>query len=227
MQVGKRMVLQEIISLKNRIRAVWLIVSLLFALALCPQAFADSVSYTYDSLNRLTSIIYGNGQQITYTYDAAGNRTAYTVAGAESGTIHVNPEPADMNAAAPWTLTGPGSYSQTGTWDQTLTSLTPGDYTLTWGDVFGWTKPSPPAPTQTLAADGTITFTGTYTQIPQTGTVVINPEPAAMNTTAPWILAGPNSKSGMGDQTLSNSPIGDYMIIWGDVSGWIKPSPAT
>ena len=50
-----------------------------------------------------------------------------------------------------------------------------------------------------------------------------------MNAAAPWILTDPNnhSQNGMGDQTLSNSPIGDYMIIWGDVPGWIKPSPAT
>jgi len=50
-----------------------------------------------------------------------------------------------------------------------------------------------------------------------------------VNTTAPWILTDPNnhSQSGTGDQTLSNSPIGNYMIIWGDVPGWIKPSPTT
>lgn len=60
--------------LNKRTRGVWLTASLLFALALCPQAFAESLSYTYDSLNRLTKVDYGNGTVINYTYDAAGNR---------------------------------------------------------------------------------------------------------------------------------------------------------
>jgi Abnormal spindle-like microcephaly-assoc'd, ASPM-SPD-2-Hydin len=56
-------------------------------------------------------------------------------------------------------------------------------------------------------------------------TVIVNPN----TIDAPWTLTGPNgySTTGIGDQTLSNLPIGDYMIIWGDIPGWIKPSPAT
>lgn len=45
---------------------------------------AGSVSYTYDSLGRLSKATYVNGVVITYVYDAAGNRTSYTVAGAPS-----------------------------------------------------------------------------------------------------------------------------------------------
>ena len=70
-----------------------------------------------------------------------------------------------VNVTAPWTLTGPNSFSQTGTGDQALTNLAPGDYTLTWGNVAGWTKPSPATSTQTLTAGGTITFTGTYRKV--------------------------------------------------------------
>jgi YD repeat-containing protein len=44
---------------------------------------AGIVSYTYDSLNRLTNVDYGNGSVISYTYDAAGNRLTYV--GAVSG----------------------------------------------------------------------------------------------------------------------------------------------
>ena len=43
---------------------------------------AGSVSYTYDSLGRLSKATYANGVVITYVYDASGNRTSYTVAGA-------------------------------------------------------------------------------------------------------------------------------------------------
>ena len=58
----------------------WWSVGLLLTLALCPPVFAAPVSYTYDSLNRLTSVDYNNGQQIiTYSYDAAGNMLSRTV----------------------------------------------------------------------------------------------------------------------------------------------------
>lgn len=45
-------------------------------------AFAGSVSYTYDNLGRLVKATYSNGTVITYTYDAAGNRTAVVTTGA-------------------------------------------------------------------------------------------------------------------------------------------------
>ena len=35
---------------------------------------AATITYTYDYLNRLTKVDYGNGDTIEYTYDAAGNR---------------------------------------------------------------------------------------------------------------------------------------------------------
>ena len=39
-----------------------------------PIAFGATVTYSYDTLNRLTSVDYGNGTTINYTYDPAGNR---------------------------------------------------------------------------------------------------------------------------------------------------------
>lgn len=47
-------------------------------------AFASSVVYTYDSLGRLSKATYSNGVVITYSYDAAGNRTSTVVTGAPS-----------------------------------------------------------------------------------------------------------------------------------------------
>jgi hypothetical protein len=78
------------------------------------------------------------------------------------GTIVVNPDPNSINA--PWTLTGPYSYSRSGTGDATIINLPIGEYTLTWGNVTGWTKPSSPSVTQTVTTSGTITFSGTYIQ---------------------------------------------------------------
>ncbi|MCL5290243.1 MAG: hypothetical protein M1489_04310 [Firmicutes bacterium] len=34
---------------------------------------ASAAVYTYDALNRLTSVTYQNGQKIVYTYDPGGN----------------------------------------------------------------------------------------------------------------------------------------------------------
>jgi hypothetical protein len=84
---------------------------------------------------------------------------------AASSSVVISAEPAAMTMA-PWTLTGPASYSQSGTGDLAVYNLTPGDYTLTWGDVPGWEKPSPPSSTRALAVGGTIAFTGTYSAVP-------------------------------------------------------------
>lgn len=40
---------------------------------------AETITYTYDDLNRLIKVEYGNGTRITYTYDAAGNRLTMNV----------------------------------------------------------------------------------------------------------------------------------------------------
>jgi len=40
------------------------------------------VSYTYDTLGRVTQVSYSNGTVIAYSYDAAGNRSTVVVSGA-------------------------------------------------------------------------------------------------------------------------------------------------
>ncbi|AOZ07872.1 hypothetical protein BKK80_01340 [Cupriavidus malaysiensis] len=48
--------------------------------ALSPLAHsASTVEYTYDSLGRVTRIVYSDGARkttVTYSYDATGNRTS-------------------------------------------------------------------------------------------------------------------------------------------------------
>ena len=56
------------------------ILALLFAAL---QTFAQT-TYTYDDLNRLTSVTYSNGVTVSYTYDALGNRTSKKVTGASA-----------------------------------------------------------------------------------------------------------------------------------------------
>lgn len=138
------------------------------------------------------------------------------------GTVTINPEPNTLNA--PWQASGPAGYSQAGAGDMTLANMAAGNYTVTWGDVPGWLKPSPASVTQTLPANGSITFLGTYA--PATGTVTVDAEPN--NIDAPWTLTGPDgySHAGTGDEALSDLAIGDYTLIWGALSSWLTPTPA-
>ncbi|HEX8379084.1 MAG TPA: RHS repeat domain-containing protein [Allosphingosinicella sp.] len=51
-------------------------------------AEAGAIAYVYDQLGRLKRVTYPSGAVIEYSYDANGNRTAYTVTGS------TNPVPA-------------------------------------------------------------------------------------------------------------------------------------
>lgn len=77
------------------------------------------------------------------------------------GTVTINAEPNSINA--PWQITGPDGFSQSGNGDATLSNRGVGDYTLTWETVTGWVTPSPAESTQTLTPGGGVTFAGQYT----------------------------------------------------------------
>lgn len=68
----------------------------LFAVAAIPSpALAgETVTYTYDELGRLKTVsstgTINNGQTTSVTFDAAGNRTNYTVSGAPNGSGNPN-----------------------------------------------------------------------------------------------------------------------------------------
>lgn len=51
-------------------------VAVVAALFAAPASQAETAQYTYDELGRLIQVVYSNGKTITYSYDAAGNRTA-------------------------------------------------------------------------------------------------------------------------------------------------------
>lgn len=56
--------------------STWLLAALLVSSA---PGHAGTVNYTYDSLGRVTRVVYTVGSTtttITYSYDAAGNRTS-------------------------------------------------------------------------------------------------------------------------------------------------------
>jgi len=56
-----------------------LIVFAFFILAYPHLSHSATITYTYDNLNRLTKVVYGDGTIEEFSYDAAGNRLIYKV----------------------------------------------------------------------------------------------------------------------------------------------------
>ena len=75
------------------------------ALLFSSLSFA-AVTYSYDNLNRLTAVNYGNGTSQAYSYDPAGNLLNVTTLGASSGTVPGAPTivnaTADNGSATLW-----------------------------------------------------------------------------------------------------------------------------
>ncbi len=148
----------------------------------------------------------------------------------DKGEIGVYPAPNSYDF--PWTLTGPGGFSQDGAGDLVLEDRLEGEYTLTWGNVNGWVTPATNPMVATLQGGRFLQFVATYrppgTALP--GNVQVNPNPDdILPEGAPWTLEVPEGDDieGNGDQTFEDMPLGDYTVIWGDVDGWETPDPMT
>ena len=66
-------------------------VLLLCCLIRAIPAFAETAQYTYDAMNRLTQVTYGDGTTVKYTYDKMGNRLTETVAATISAAAEAQP----------------------------------------------------------------------------------------------------------------------------------------
>jgi formylglycine-generating enzyme required for sulfatase activity len=95
---------------------------------------------------------------------------------------------------------------------------------MTWNAVSGYVPPL--AETQTLAAGGSLTFSGTYIEEVTTGTIIIDQTPDSL-IGAVWALFGPQHQSGSGDMTLTDMQMGDYTLNWNNVSEYIRPIDET
>ena len=122
-------------------------------------------------------------------------------------------------AGATFTLSGPDSYSGSGT-SLSQAGAPAGSYTITYGTVPGYSTPA--SQTQILEAGGSIGFTGTYTST--TGGIGVTTNLA----TATFTLTGPATYSGTGTSwSQTNSPEGSYTIAYSAVSGYNAPPPQT
>ena len=121
----------------KRSKGGWLSAGRLLALALCAPAFAETVSYTYDGLNRLTEVNYNSGQQIiTYSYDAAGNMLSQTV-GEGQGPLLTVTAPVDSTYINTPTVFMLGTATDAGVGDNGIASVTINGMLATGGTTTG------------------------------------------------------------------------------------------
>jgi len=122
---------------------------------------------------------------------------------------------------ATFSITGPViNYSGSGkTWAEPLAPV--GEYTITFGDVYGYYTPEPQ--TFPLELDGVINFEGLY---------VVRPIGAINVTTnldaATFSMAGPATYSGSGKiWTKADALVGEYTITFDPIAGYITPPQQT
>ena len=92
----------------------------------------------------------------------AGCKDDDPVAPPIDGTVVIDSAPDELNAQ--WALQGPNSLMMTGFGDTTLAAAAPGEYWVSWGPIDEWEEPD--GYSQVLSAGATITFTGTYVELP-------------------------------------------------------------
>jgi len=105
--------------------------------------------------------------------------------------------------------------------DRTFSDMPAGEYSVRWGEVFGWY--TPPDVVKTLSPGSTMTFAGTYHESTRIGTVRIEILPELF--AASWSLYFESVvvANGYGDSTLTRMPIGEYVMYWQQVDDWSRP----
>ena len=139
-----------------------------------------------------------------------------------TGTVELVVSPSGL--AAPWSLSGPDGFSETGTGSEALAGVPVGDYEVEWGAVSGYSAPA--SQRGTLVEGGTLTLSGDY--VSQLGRIEIRPEPST-ESNLPWTLSGPGGfvRNGFGASDLDDVLAGEYTITWGDAPGRVTPAPET
>jgi hypothetical protein len=206
-----------------------------------PSASFSTVSTVRGTGSFSTTVSLGANVGFRQTFcvsDAEGclGGTTYPGGGAANVDYTVNivarmdnqPQPDTINVttnlgAATFSITGPASYSGSGTSFSTANAPA-GTYTATFGAVTRYLTPTPQ--TETLMAGGTISFNGTYTPVNNPGSGTIN---VTTNlSTSMFSITGPASYNGSGTSfSTANAPAGTYTATFGPVAGYVTPLQQT
>ena len=150
-------------------------------------------------------------------------RADYTPVIEPVGTIEIDPNPDSLDAT--WQLESDAGGVFSGNGDSVLVELPVATYTITWGAVGGFETPAPS--TAALDSAATLQFGTVYVGVDEpVGTIVINPDPDMLQ--APWQLTSEAAVqyTGSGDSTLTGLPLDNYVLVWGDVAGYLTPESA-
>ncbi len=187
----------------------------------------SGTSWTATPASQTASVTAGGTTNRTVTY-------ATTAPSTGSLTVTASGLPGGTNAAI--TVTGPGGYSHAVTATTTLTSLTPGSYTIAAAAVSvsgtSWTA-TPASQTASVTAGGTTNRAVTYaTTAPSTGNLSVAITGLPGSTAGAVTVSGPGGfNQALGSSaTLSNLAVGTYTIAAGSVSAGgtsYVPSPSS
>jgi hypothetical protein len=138
------------------------------------------------------------------------------------GAFIVDLEPDAANA--PWTLESDEGNLLTGVGDAMIDQVAPGIWTMRWQPADGYLTPR--SLQAVLGAEKVIRWFGQY--VPSdaaTGSILIDPNPDAIN--APWEMVSEYGAvyTGRGDSVLVELPAGQYTVTWGSVPGYATPNP--
>jgi len=150
------------------------------ALILCllgKSAHAETATYTYDSLGRLTSVTYQNGATVAYGYDASGNRTLVSqTTGSTAPTGTFAPSPSSIAQGASSTLSWTSADATSAAIDNGVGTVTP---------VASGSVQVSPASTTTY----TLTLNGPGGQTTKQATVTVNAPPSGAFSANPASIA--------------------------------------